>query len=256
MIKRWVLLTNTLLLVSFMSPLCAAELQGRIEWPASITLATNLDTEVIQAYARPGQRVKKGEVLLQFVETLARARLEQARAEMAHQKLLRNEAQSELQRSEELYDRTLLSDHDLNVARIGAAAAEADYQRAMVDLKEAQHALGLCRIVAPFDALVIERHVQAGETVNGRFKSVPLFTLVDSSSYRVRLELGEAPIPPIVAGAPIEVGVGKRRYRGEIGAITFHREKDIALRSMIDILFVPGSGETLQLGEVVRVTLP
>ncbi|MDH5784735.1 MAG: biotin/lipoyl-binding protein [Chromatiales bacterium] len=142
-----------------------------------LTLSSNLAAEVVAVKIKSGERVKKGVLLIQLDTKVAAADLQQARAELAHQKLLLKEAASELQRSEELYDRTLLSEHDLTVARIAEAAAKSSYQRALFAVSEKQHNLDLRQIVAPFNARVLDVYVKTGETINGYYQSVKLITL-------------------------------------------------------------------------------
>lgn len=161
-----------LLLVMFSSVLPAAEPAGE-----PLMLSTNLAAEVVNSPLTEGEVVKKGALLMQLETGVARARLAQAEAELTHQKLLLAEAQNELQRSEELYERTLLSDHDLDLSRIAHAAAQSSYSRATAELAAAQRNLALRRIVAPFDAQVVKIFVQAGETINGQFNAVKLISL-------------------------------------------------------------------------------
>ncbi|MEN8170223.1 MAG: efflux RND transporter periplasmic adaptor subunit [Pseudomonadota bacterium] len=240
----------------FSASLSAAELQGDVRWADPLTLSTNLNAEVMQAKARIGQHVTKGELLVQLENGVLRAHQAQARAELVHQKLLRAEARNELQRSEELYERTLLSDHDLDLARIAHAAAESGYQRAAAELKAAQRAVELSRIVAPFDGLVVERQVQAGETVNGQFKSVSLYTLVEADKRLVSFVMEATQAVNITVGDELELQIGERRYAGVVDAISWHRGKEVATRVTIDILFTPGKKEPVAIGTTARVRLP
>lgn len=160
----------------------AAESQGKSEAAETLFLSTNLAAEVVAVRVSKGERVKRGTLLLKLEDEVAQARLQQARGELAHQELLFREAEKELQRSEELYERTLLADHDLDLARIAHAAAQSSYNNASLNMKKAQRDLELRRIVAPFDAQVTEIFVQAGETVNGQFNSVKLIALRPASS--------------------------------------------------------------------------
>ncbi len=152
----------------------AAEPQGNGQ---TVTLSSNLAAEVVSVKVREGAQVKRGAVLLQLEAVVAQARLKRAEVELAHQELLLKEALNELQRNEELYDRTLLSDHDLDLARIAHAAAQSSHQNAELAVVEAQRELELRRIVAPFDGRVQQLFVQAGETINGRMQAVKLITL-------------------------------------------------------------------------------
>ncbi len=164
-------------LTLFVGAASAVELDASADSSGPLILSSNLAAEVVKSPVAEGERVKKGALLLQLESGVARARLAQAEAELAYQKLVLAEAQNELQRNEELYERTLLSDHDLDLARIAYAAAQSSYSRAKAGLTVAQRELALRRIVAPFDAQVVAVFVQAGETINGQFNAVKLIAL-------------------------------------------------------------------------------
>lgn len=240
----------------FIPPLMAAELQGEVRWGESVTLSTNLDLEVLQATARPGEQIKKGALLVQLDDGVLRARLAAARAAVAHQMLLLKEAKSELQRSEELYERTLLSDHDLDLARIALAGAESGYQRASAELVAAQRDVARTRVVAPFGGMVLQRHVQTGETLNGRFNAVPLYTLVATEERMVRLVVPASQAVGVTLGDELAMQAGERRYTGSVTAIAHPTAKAAASQVTIDIILSAGKGEALEIGETVRVSLP
>ena len=240
----------------FSSSLPAAELQGEVHWGEPLVLSTNLDAEVVRTTVRPGQRVKKGELLVQLEDGVLRARLSQARVELSHQQLLLAEAKNELHRSEELYERTLLSDHDLDLARIAHAGAKSSYQRANTELKLAQRAIELTRIVAPFAGLIVERHHQAGETVNGQFTSVPLYSLVALDKRWVRLAVSASQVANVSVGDELELSIGEQRYTGRIDTISGQVKGLGEGRLTVDILFTPGKGRSVTIGETAQVTLP
>jgi multidrug efflux system membrane fusion protein len=245
----------SLLLLAAPPPLMAAELEGEVRWGVSLTLSTNLEAEVVQATPRPGEHVRKGALLVQLDDGVLRAQLAAARAAVAHQKLLLSEAKSELQRSEELYERTLLSDHDLDLARIALAGAESGYQRANAELVTAQRDVTHARQVAPFDAVVLARHVQAGEMLNGRFTAVPLYTLVATDNRVVRLVAGASQVAGVTLGRELAVQVGAQHYTGSVEAITSHGGKAAQPQVTIDIRLLPGK-EPVAIGETAKVKLP
>lgn len=246
----------SLLLFTASLPLVAAELEGEVRWGEPLTLSTNLEAEVLQAAVRAGAHVKKGTLLVQLDDSVLRAQLAATRAAVAHQKLLLSEAQSELQRSEELYERTLLSDHDLDLARIALAGAESGYQRANAALVAAQRDVTHARQVAPFDGVVLARHVRAGEMLNGRFNAVPLYTLVAMDNRVVRLVVGASQVAGVTLGRELMVQVGAQHYTGSVEAITSHGGKTVLPQVTLDIRLLPGKGETVGIGEAAKVKLP
>lgn len=245
-----------LILMLLVAPLGAAELQGEVGWGEAVTLSTTLEAEVVRVTARPGEVVKRGVLLLQLDDEVARAQLAAAQAEVTHQTLLLREAGNELQRSEELYDRALLSDHDLDLARIAHAAANSSYQRASAGLAAAERTVAQTRLVAPFDGVVLRRHVQAGERVNGRLHAVPLYVLVAAQERGVRLLLSPTQAAGVKPGDELALRRGEQHYRGRVVALTHHGEPGSAPQVTAEIIFSLDKGEVVTIGEAVRVNLP
>jgi RND family efflux transporter MFP subunit len=245
----------SLLLAGLSSVSLAAELEGEVRWADLVTLSTNLKGEVVRADAQPGGLIKKGSLLVQIEDRVLRARKAQAQAELVHQELLLAEAKSELERTEELYDRTLLADHDLVLARVAHASANSSYQRAKAELANAKRLLELSRTHAPFESVVVARHVVAGETVNGTFTSVPLYTLASAEHRLVRMKGDAGQLSGLRTGDALEMQIGSRRYQGKVSSI---QPVDVNKgdEAVVDIRFTPGASHMPHIGAVARVTLP
>lgn len=245
----------SLLLTGLSSVALAAELEGEVRWADILTVSTNLKGEVVRADSRPGELIKKGSLLVQLEDRVLRARKAQAQAELAHQELLLAEAKSELERTEELYDRTLLSDHDLVLARVAHAEANSSYQRATAELAAAKRTLELSRITAPFESVVVARHVIAGETVNGTFTSVPLYTLASAEHRLVRIKGDAGKLAGLRTGDALELQIGSRRYQGKVSSVQSVDAKT-GDATVVDVRFVPGASNAPHIGAAARVTLP
>ena len=77
-----------------------------------------------------GQFVKKGEVLLSMDQRKANAELLKAKAMIARSVVELDDANDELKRAEELYERGLIADEELKDAKIKVAAANASSESA------------------------------------------------------------------------------------------------------------------------------
>jgi RND family efflux transporter MFP subunit len=200
-------------------PLAAAQWQGVVDWSQRTELGTAVSGVVDKVLVAPGERVKKGQQLLLLEQGALRARLEQYRAEVKYKGLLRKEAARELERAEELYARTLLADHDLDLAKVAYAEAEAAYQASRAEVAQAEESLAQSRIVAPFDAVVIARRVQPAQTIVSRCQVEPLLTLAAAGRMRVRFTVSAAELPALGKAATVEVA--GERYRGTVVAVGF-----------------------------------
>jgi RND family efflux transporter MFP subunit len=124
-------------------------------WAADkVELTTRVSGVVEAVLVKPGQRVKKGTVLLRLDRTVLRARLDEARAEYARAQADEADAKREQGRAQELYDRTVSSTSELEAATLRYARARAALSAAQARRVIAQKDLADAELKAPFDGVV------------------------------------------------------------------------------------------------------
>jgi RND family efflux transporter MFP subunit len=119
-----------------------------------LELTTRVSGVVETVLVKPGQRVKKGAVLLRLDRTVLQARLEEAQAEHARAQADEAEAKREQGRAQELYDRTVSSTSELEAAQLRYARAKADLSAAQARRVIAQKNLADAELKAPFGGVV------------------------------------------------------------------------------------------------------
>lgn len=127
------------------SPVRAAE---------KVELTTRVSGVVQEVLVRPGQRVKKGTVLLRLDPTILRARLDEAAAEHARAQADEADGKRELERAQDLFDRTVSSTSELDAAALRYARAQAALSAANARRTIAQKNLSDAELKAPFDGTV------------------------------------------------------------------------------------------------------
>ena len=127
------------------SPLRAAD---------KLELTTRVSGIVAEVLVKPGQRVKKGTVLLRLGKTVLQARLDEAMAEHARAQADEADARRELDRAQELFNRTVSSTSELEAATLRHARAQADLTAAGARRVIAQKDLDDADLRAPVDGVV------------------------------------------------------------------------------------------------------
>jgi len=127
------------------SPLWAA---GKVE------LTTRVSGVVDEVLVKPGQRVKRGAVLLRLGKTILQAHLDEAAAEQARAQADEADAKRELERAQELFNRTVSSTTELDVAALRYARAQSALSGAKARRVIAQQNLSDAELKAPFDGVV------------------------------------------------------------------------------------------------------
>ena len=151
-----------------MSPLWAAD---------KVELSTRVSGVVEAVLVKPGQRVKKGAVLLKLDKTVLQARLEEAQAEQARAQADEADAKREQGRAQELYDRTVSSTSELEAAQLRYARAKAALSVAQARRVIAQKNLADAELKAPFDGLVDAVPGGPGTVVAADCQPKPLIVL-------------------------------------------------------------------------------
>lgn len=213
------LLPALALSLAMAAPLATAqEIAARLDWSERLELGTPVSGLVTRIDAEPGQRVKRGDVLVQIDDRGIRARLEEDEAQVRRLELARAEAELEHERAREMYERTLISQRDLSLAEIAFAMADAEFVAARARLTRTRLDLEYSRVRAPFDGLVLARHVQTGQAVNNELQVTPLITLASTDPMLARARVPEDRLARLREGQGVEVRVGEQRYEG-----TLHR---------------------------------
>lgn len=190
--------------------------EGTVVWARQASLGIPVSGIVARVAVSRGDRVDHGQELVELEREPFDAAVDAARAQVSRLDPDVAEARREFERAEDMYDRTLISEHDLELARIALARVEAEaaHAGAMLRLAELDRARSVLR--APFAAVVIERGVEAGEVVNAAVENVSLVVLGDPSRLiaRARLEAGAlSDWPP---GLDVAVLIAGRRIAGQV----------------------------------------
>lgn len=124
-------------------------------WAADkLELTTRVSGVVEEVQVKPGQRVKKGTVLLRLGRTVLQAHLDEASAEEARAQADEADAKRELERAQELFNRTVSSTSELDAATLRHTRAKAALTAAGARRAIAQKNLDDAELRAPFDGVV------------------------------------------------------------------------------------------------------
>jgi len=217
----------------------AADYPAVLAWTQRVVLSTPVSGVVATVPAVAGERVSEGQVLVQLDKRPFESALRKTGAQAHKYRLNREEAERELQRTRELYERTVISVHDLQVGEIAFASADADYASARAELEAAQLRLEYATVQAPFAGLVLEVAVAPGETVVNTQQATPMVTLA-----RDRPMAAQARIPAEAAGAlspgqTATVEVDGQAYPGKV--VEIGAEADASGRYELTVSFDPGN---------------
>ncbi len=138
---------------------------GTIRAVQETAVAAEVLAKVTEVNVKAGDPVHKGDVLVRLDDEDLKARLRQTQAAVAAAQAQHDEAQTEFDRIKALYEQN-------NAAKVEFQRADPELKSSQARLEQAKHAeraaakvLTYATIVAPFDAVVIDKRVEVGDTV-------------------------------------------------------------------------------------------
>lgn len=247
----------SLIQLAFNQSIHAMDIQASLHWSKRVELGTPVSGVIKSVEVHSGDRVKLGDLLVKLDDRNYAAALLKARAREKDLAEKRKEAKRQLSRAQELYDRTVLSEHDLQTAKNNKVAADSEYETAKSELVTAELNLEYTSLRAPFDALVINRNAELGQTVVSQLKPVTLITVAAAGEMLARGHIEQSMLDGQLQGRPAEVVVAGVRYTGKIKYIGLEPVKTDKQGIYYEIAVVFNTGQRiLRAGQQVTIKLP
>lgn len=187
-------------------------LTGTVNADRQSEVAANVAGRIRSAPIERGQAVKQGQLLATVDPRAANFSAEAATAQMKAAESQQRLAQEDCQRAEALYRRGAMSraEYDRSKMQCTAQGYSASAARATADLAAKQ--LGDTGIRAPFDGVIGERYVNAGEYVQPQSRVASVYRI---DPVRIQISVPEAATPLIQKDQTLQVQVtawGERAF--------------------------------------------
>ncbi|MGK9369813.1 efflux RND transporter periplasmic adaptor subunit [Melioribacter sp. Ez-97] len=210
---------------------------GKINPEFQVKIAAEATGEIVSLLVKEGDNVKKGQLLLRIKPDIyeaqknsAEARLQQARASLNSTKALLEKVESDYKRVQELTQKGLASDADLEAARSNYLQTLGNYesQKSMVSqaeaaLKEAIETLNKTYVYSPMDGTISKLNVELGERVIGSgFTGTELLTVADLNNMEATVEVDENDVVLVSIGDTAKINIdafGDKVFKGIVTQI-------------------------------------
>ena len=188
---------------------------GSLEPVDKVTVGAEISGRVDEVLADFNDVVVKGQVLarintdeLNSRVTQARASLANARANLLQAQATQADAKRAFERSSSLRETGFASNAAYDSAKAAydranaqVASSRAQVQQQEASLEQAETNLGKAEIKSPIDGVVLERKVQAGQTVQASFNTPELFVIAsDLKRMELQVYIDEADVASVKAG--------------------------------------------------------
>lgn len=193
-------------------------ISGSLEPEQAATVRAQVAGSVLRTYVDAGERVKRGQLLARLDDRAVEENFLSARSAVRTAETALELARRNHERTERLEEAGALAERDLETARLELTNAEGTLADARARLTNAQEELEDTRVRAPFDGIVSERDVDAGDVVQ---VGAALFSIVDPTRLRLEASVPAEQIGRLRQGTEVEFTVTgvDRRITGKIERI-------------------------------------
>ena len=218
-------------------------ISGTMTPQQSATLRSELSGPIVATYAEQGQAVKRGQLLARIDDTAIRQAFVAAQSSERAARLTLENAQHDAEREKRLESAGAVAPRDVEATDRALAAAQAGMADAESQLTAAQRQLDKTSFRAPFNGLVSERPVNAGDVVQ---PGTAVVTVVNPASMRLEGSVPAEQLGALKIGTPVLFtvnGYGGQTFTGRIDRI--NPTADPATRQVRVYVTIPNEKSTL-----------
>lgn len=218
---------------------------GKVQAERKVDLSALVMGQIVNLAVRNGDRVKKGDFLLQIDRNRAVAEEAGSAAALAGSLAARDSARATLgqaerdfERAKKNYEARILPEAEFQRARSALETAQADFQVAQrrveqnrANLNASRDTLSKTTVRSPIDGVVTSLPVKEGEvTVIGTMNNpgTQLMTVSDMSSVEAVLMVDETDVPSVKVGQKAVLSIEAYPDRGFEGTVTEVENSPIA----------------------------
>jgi HlyD family secretion protein len=174
----------------------------------TVEVGTQVSGIVDQVYVDFNDVVKKGQILAVLDTTNLAIAIRDAKAGMIRVQAQYDQAKSDFERSQKLYEKNLISELEFTAAKTQLQSTLASLKSSQVSLERAKNNLKYAVIRSPINGKVINRNVEPGQTVAASFSTPTLFLIAnDLQKMEIKTQVDESDIGLIEVGQEVRFSV-------------------------------------------------
>lgn len=195
-------------------------LTGSVQPERRADLRAEVSAVVMQVLKENGDVVRRGDLLVRLDDTAIRDALTSAELGARAAQQAFEQAERQLQRMKTLRQSGMASAQQLDDAEVRRNNAQSDAEAARARAATAKQQLGRTEVRAPFDGVVSDRKVSAGDTAQiGK----ELLKVIDPASMRVEGMISADQVANVKAGQPVTFrvnGYGEQQFNGKVRRVS------------------------------------
>jgi len=175
---------------------------------------------ILKIYKKPGDIVKKGDLLAELDTTTLKLRLKQANAAMEVSNALYKDALLNFSRLKELYAQQAVSKIRLEKTKLGLESALTQKKNASANVDVINHTLKKSYMRAPFKGIITSKNMEEGDIINPNMgRSAGVLTLMNIDKVKIILDIPSFEIDKIEIGQDCKIQLNSDKthlYNGKV----------------------------------------
>ncbi len=212
---------------------------GKVQPEVEVKITSEVSGEIIALPFKEGAKVKKGDLLVTIKPDLYQAQVDQQEANLTAAKsssVLSKaqlfKAQDDLKRNEDLFNKKLISDADIQSSRTNLEVAQANYDNSLAQIRRTEGSLNQARdqlnkttIFATMDGSISSLTNEVGERVagTGSYGGAEIMRVADLSNMELRVQVNENDIVNVKIGDHAVISIDaypNRKFSGTVSEIS------------------------------------
>lgn len=201
----------------------SASAAGQVEPVRTVEVKSKASGEIMQVRVETGDVVTAGQLLVKVDPRVPRNYLRQTEADLDVAKATLENAESQLRRSDQLYESQSITETDWEAARLSRANARAQLIRAQRNFEDAKISFEDTDVRAAIDGVILEKNVEVGTVISSATSNVGggtvLLRMADLDTVQVRALVDETDIGKIQPGMAVTIIVDaypNQPFRGTV----------------------------------------
>jgi len=186
----------------------------------SVMLAPKVPGYIVTVNVSEGQKVKKGDVLVQIDKRDYENALKQARGDLASIEARKRDAEKNYRRLVDLYAQNAVSQQQFDSASAQYNDVKAKYEVVFSLVSQAELNLSNTAIIAPSDGFIAKKSAEIGQLAS---PGIPLIGFVDAGERWIVANFKETEIESIKPNAKVDINVDaitSKNFEGSVESIS------------------------------------
>lgn len=225
---------------------------GTLAAVGTVDVGNQVSGTVKQVLVDYNDQVKKGQILAELDLDLFHADVNTAKASVIRATALFKQAEAEYKRNTPLYEQGHLSAEEILDYETQMGTARADLLSAKAAVASAVTNLRNAQIKAPINGIILERGIDAGQTVAASYSTSTLFIIAeDLSNMEIEASVDESDIGMVKKGQPVRFTVQSYPdtiFYGTVKMIRLNPEEDSDVVTYTVVVDAPNKEDKLMPG--------